>query len=109
MVIGPQGLALIKHFEGFVPHRYQNAGDVPTIGYGTTAGAGVVNPLPETCTEEQATVWLEEYVNRAVIPAIHAAAEQGAKHFTQAQIDALIVAVNENTASTKRAVQESTA
>ncbi len=30
----PQGLTLIKHFEGFSPEIYRCAGGYPTIGYG---------------------------------------------------------------------------
>lgn len=32
--ITPQGLSLIKRFEGFEPHIYHDAAGLPTIGYG---------------------------------------------------------------------------
>jgi GH24 family phage-related lysozyme (muramidase) len=86
--ISENGLHFIEHFEGFRADRYQNPGDVPTIGYGTTAGAGVVDPLPETCTETEAEHWLEMYVNRSVIPSIEAALTAGHRVWNQNQIDA---------------------
>lgn len=86
--ISENGLKLIERFEGFRAKRYQNPGDVPTIGYGTTAGAGVVEPLPEECTEVEAEHWLELYVNRSIIPALEAALSKGERKWNQNQIDA---------------------
>lgn len=86
--ISENGLKLIEHFEGFRATQYRDAAGVPTIGYGTTAGARVVNPLPETCTETEAERWLELYVARDVIPAVEAAAAAGKRTFNQNQVDA---------------------
>jgi GH24 family phage-related lysozyme (muramidase) len=64
-------IELTKLQEGLVLHRYYDPyGQIYTIGYGTTSGAGVVEPIPEYCTEAQATAWLLEYMNRDVVPAI---------------------------------------
>ena len=63
-------ILLTKEQEGYVDHAYYDAVGVKTIGFGTTAGAGVVEPIPDTCTVEQATEWLLEYMNRSVVPAI---------------------------------------
>jgi lysozyme len=89
MNIGPRGLRLIEHFEGFRATRYLDSGGVPTIGYGTTAAAGVIEPLPERCTPEEATRWLTEYIARDVEPAIRNAAKDRPWPLTQNQFDAL--------------------
>jgi len=89
MNIGPDGLKLIEYFEGFRAARYQNPDDVPTIGYGTTAAAGVVDPLPMICTQLEAEEWLRAYIDRSVLPSLQAAATVGRQRFNQAQIDAL--------------------
>lgn len=86
--ISENGLKLIEHFEGFRSEQYKDAVGVQTIGYGTTAGAGVVDPLPLTCTETEAEHWLALYVNRYVIPAIENATAEGKRIFNQNQIDA---------------------
>lgn len=86
--ISENGLKLIEQFEGFSATLYNDPVGVPTIGYGTTAGAGVVEPLPETCTQTEAEHWLELYVNRAVIPAIEAATKAGDRTFNQNAVDA---------------------
>ena len=86
--ISDNGLNLIKHFEGFRADLYRDPIGVPTIGYGTTLGAGVVDPLPETCTEAQAEIWLREYVDRNVIPALERATEAGERVFNQNSVDA---------------------
>jgi len=85
MHISEAGLKLIEEFEGFRAERYDDSVGVPTIGFGTTAGAGVVDPLPETCTEAEAENWLKEYVERDVEPAIDAIGAE----LNQSQFDAL--------------------
>lgn len=87
-LISQNGLRLIEQFEGFRAEQYKDAVGVPTIGFGTTAGAGVVNPLPETCTILEARHWLGLYVNRYVIPAIENATAEGGRTFNQNQMDA---------------------
>lgn len=64
MKINQAGLDLIKSFEGFRAKAYLDAVNVWTIGYGTTAAAGVgIDPKAGmTITEAQAT----EYLQRAI-------------------------------------------
>lgn len=54
-LINSAGLALIKEYEGFEAQAYLDTGGVPTIGYGHTRGV----TMGQTCTPEQAEVWLE--------------------------------------------------
>lgn len=86
--ISENGLLFIERFEGFEHKRYLDSTGTPTIGYGTTASAGVVDPLPETCTSFEAERWLELYVNRDVIPAIEQATYAGERIFNQNEVDA---------------------
>lgn len=86
--ISDNGLKFTEEFEGFRSSRYQNPGDVPTIGYGTTAGADVVEPLPEKCTQVEAERWLELDMQRSIIPAIEAACVAGDRDFGQNEVDA---------------------
>lgn len=72
-MINASALALIKEFEGFRANAYRDMVGVWTIGYGTTAAAGVgVTPQAGmTCTEAQATAWLQAAVDkfaRAILP-----------------------------------------
>jgi len=63
-MIDPRAIGLIKEFEGFRATAYLDAVGVPTIGYGTTAAAGVgITPkLGMTISEAEA----EMYLTRAV-------------------------------------------
>lgn len=60
-VINEAGLALIKEFEGFRASTYDDGVGVLTIGYGTTAKAGVgINPTwGMTITEDDAEHFLD--------------------------------------------------
>jgi lysozyme len=87
MNISDAGLHLIEEFEGFVDHKYQDSVGVWTIGFGTTLGAGVVDPLPDTCTVAQAQEWLALYVERSIEPMLNAATV--AHPLNQNQYDAL--------------------
>ena len=60
MTINQAGLALIKEFEGFRAETYKDAVGVLTIGYGTTAAAGVgIDPKPGMrISEETAEAYL---------------------------------------------------
>jgi lysozyme len=62
--LDPRALALIKEFEDFRAEAYKDAVGVWTIGYGTTAAAGVgINPQPGMkITKAEA----EMYLNRAI-------------------------------------------
>ena len=57
---------LIKEFEGLRLHTYTDAAGVLTIGYGTTAAAGVgIVPVPGmTITEAEAEYYLEQAVQK---------------------------------------------
>lgn len=65
-MINKAALDLIKKFEGFRAQTYVDAAGVPTIGYGTTARAGIgIRPTPGmTCTEAQAAAWLQAAVDK---------------------------------------------
>lgn len=54
MTLGPKGLALIKHFEGFRAQAYYDSVGVLTIGYGTTSNV----TRGEVITEAQASNFL---------------------------------------------------
>ena len=56
MNIGPQGLELIKAFEGCKLTAYLDSVGVATIGYGHTKGV----KMGDTCTQAQADAWLSE-------------------------------------------------
>lgn len=60
MKINEAGLALVKEFEGFRAKAYQDSAGVWTIGYGTTAAAGVgISPKAGmTISEAQAEGYL---------------------------------------------------
>lgn len=59
--IGPQGLALIKRFEGLRLQAYKCPADVPTIGYGST---GPHVRMGMTITEAEAEALLLEDLDR---------------------------------------------
>jgi len=63
--ISKAAIDLIKEFEGFRAEAYQDPVGIWTIGYGTTAaaGVGIVPRAGMTITEAQA----EEYLMRAVV------------------------------------------
>lgn len=62
--IDPRAIALIKHFESFRAQAYRDGGGVWTIGYGTTARAGVgINPVAGMVISEPEA---EMYLCRAV-------------------------------------------
>lgn len=63
-MINAAALDLIKEFEGFRAQAYRDPVGIVTIGYGTTAAAGVgISPkMGDTITEAQAS----EYLMRAV-------------------------------------------
>lgn len=86
--ISLDGLRFIEAFEGFSASIYVDVTGTPTIGYGTTVAAGVVNPLPDTCTEAEAERWLDEYIQRSVVPALVAACVAGGREFDQDAVDA---------------------
>lgn len=89
MKCGPVGLKLIEYFEGYRDVAYHNPGDVWTIGYGTTSGAGIDVHEGMTCTQAQAEAWLLDYIDREVVPAIEDAAWGRVGGFNENQVDAL--------------------
>lgn len=66
MQINKEALDLIKKFEGFEPKAYKDPVGIWTIGYGTTARAGVgIDPKSGmTITEKEATYYLEKAVSK---------------------------------------------
>jgi lysozyme len=60
----PRALALIKEFEGFEAKAYRDAVGVWTIGYGTTAAAGV--GIDPKAGMEISETEAEMYLNRAI-------------------------------------------
>lgn len=75
MKINQAGLSLIKEFEGFRAKAYQDSAGVWTIGYGTTAAAGVgIDPKQGmTITEAQAESYLHAAIDKfaaQIIPMI---------------------------------------
>lgn len=64
MQINQAGLDIIKEREGFREEAYQDTGNVWTIGYGTTAAAGVgITPVRGMkITREQAEDYLRKYL-----------------------------------------------
>ena len=58
---------LLKEFEGYVDHWYDDGGGTMTIGYGTavtsTTGKRVWNSGKKTCTEKEAEGWMKEELN----------------------------------------------
>ena len=66
MNVNQRAIDLIKRFEGFVPDAYRDAVGVWTIGYGTTAMAGVgISPKPGMkITEAEADMYLRRAVEK---------------------------------------------
>jgi lysozyme len=66
MNINQAGLDLIKEFEGFRAQAYDDGVGVMTIGYGTTAAAGVgITPRPGmTITQAEAEFYLEKALTK---------------------------------------------
>lgn len=86
MNISPQGLALIKQFEGLCLKAYLDPIGIPTIGYGTISIRGKAVKMGMVCTEAQASSWLLEDIQRfenAVNQAVDVP-------LTQEQFDALV-------------------
>lgn len=82
MNVTERGLDLIKRFEGLVLSAYRDTRGILTIGYGTTAAAGVgIDPqLGMTITKEQAELYLalaaRKFADR-IGPAIKRAMTEG--------------------------------
>jgi GH24 family phage-related lysozyme (muramidase) len=66
MTIPQQAIDLIKEFEGFRESTYLDSVGVPTIGYGTTAAAGLgIVPVPGmTISEKQAERYLVKGIEK---------------------------------------------
>jgi GH24 family phage-related lysozyme (muramidase) len=89
MRIGPDGLQLIKSFEGFRERPYDDGTGVITIGYGETR-----KPLPRRLTESQAARLLARRLDGDYEPAVRAVfSGPGALPFNQHCYDALVAFV----------------
>lgn len=80
--IGPEGLALIKRFEGLRLNAYLCPADVPTIGYGST---GPHVRIGMTITEARAEELLREDLTR-----FEACVSAKCPNTTQQQFDAMV-------------------
>lgn len=86
MRIGPDGMQMIKSFEGFRESPYDDGTGVITIGYGETR-----KPLPRRLTEPQAARLLAQRLDRDYEPAVRAVFRgPGALPFNQHCYDALV-------------------
>ena len=58
---------ILKEFEGYYDHWYDDGGGTMTIGYGTavtsTTGKRIWNSGKKTCTEKEAEGWMKEELN----------------------------------------------
>ncbi len=77
-----KGLDLIKSFEGLRLSAYRCPADIPTIGYGTTAGV----KMGDTITKERAEVLLRADVKRFEDQVLRLVKVP----LTQGQLDALV-------------------
>lgn len=82
--ISDHGLELIKHFEGWVPHVYDDGAGIPTIGYGHALKPG--EKFPNEITKEQG----EELLRQDVAIAEKAVSELVTAYIHQHQFDALV-------------------
>lgn len=85
--IGPAGVNLIKGFEGFVGHPYQDSVKVWTIGYGHTHGVG---PHTKSINALQGRRLLASDLNREYAPIVARAARRYGVKLNQHQFDALV-------------------
>ena len=82
--ITPQGLALIKHYEGFSPSIYVCAGGYPTIGYGH------VVLKDEDFGDGITPAWADELLRHDVRSAERAVLRHINVPLTDGQFDALV-------------------
>lgn len=82
MKISQAGLDLIKRFEGLETKAYRCPAGILTIGYGHTTGV----KEGDTCTPEQAEVWLREDCQVAELTV----SANVNVHLNQNQFDALV-------------------
>jgi lysozyme len=89
MRISENGLKIIKEFEGFRSRPYRDKVGIPTIGYGFThyTGGRVVMMDDPEITEHQATLLLEDEINRIYAKYVNAYVQVP---LTQNQFDALV-------------------
>lgn len=66
MAVNDATIELIKEFEGFRADAYRDPVGILTIGYGTTAsaGVGIVPKLGMTITQDEAEVYLRRAVDK---------------------------------------------
>lgn len=84
MAISATGISMIKRYEGYRNVAYQCSAGKWTIGYGHTSGV----KAGDTCTEDQANVWL--YQDIASAERSVNAMERWGYAFSQPQFDALV-------------------
>lgn len=70
--VSDNGVLFLEKWEGFRPKPYQNPGDVPTIGIGTTfyPGGKHVTLADPAITHDQALAYAKSFMNNVTIPTI---------------------------------------
>lgn len=86
MITSQSGRNLIKAFEGFVDHSYQDSVGIWTIGYGTTRVNGSPVQPGMTCTSAQA----EQYLTADLAAAEHCVNSKTTQPLAQNQFDACV-------------------
>lgn len=86
-------ITFLKQVEGFSDVPYQNKGDKPTIGYGTTYYVVGGKEIPVTLkdkpiTKEQGEKLMKNYLNSRIMPSLNKYLKN--KPMNQNQIDALV-------------------
>lgn len=85
MQISHNGLSFLKNQEGFKDTAYRDSGGVWTIGYGTTRVDGKPVVQGMTCTEPQASLWMQSHLS-----SVQTAINQSVRtQLSQNQFDAL--------------------
>jgi lysozyme len=82
----PEGLKLLKEFEGCALSSYQDAGGRWTIGYGHTSGVGP----GMTCTADQAETWLRDDIGNTCEAVLSTLPARSILKITDAQFTAVV-------------------
>lgn len=82
MQYSKSGLSLTEQFEGCRFTAYLDSGGIPTIGYGHTHDVSI----RDTCSQEQADLWLQEDIQNSV----HEVNRLVKVQLTQGEFDALV-------------------
>lgn len=86
LLVTPQGLAMIKAFEGFRAEAYLDIGGVPTIGYGETQGV----KMGDRVTELEAASDLRLRLDHDFTPRVLDALPKFSGQMSLNELDALV-------------------